>query len=285
MTLKLPSARSVPPGLSWVLEELELQQPQIVTKDLLDNIRSKHGLQASSEAIAYRLQRHGWLLSLKTRGAWEFAPASRAGPINSGDPFVELRATLLRRPKLKVAVAYESAAWLHKLMGRIPQRQVLTIPTGITPPPAFVAFRITRHWGKLAPEDIRKLPVWRLETLLVSIAAFPAAFRAWPTIKEWLPDAAGKIDENLVLEELSGSKAAAWARTGYMFEVAGRRDLAYILHKELSTKLRAHGPFYLGPRRARGRYSKHWDLLDSVLRPQDTSSEPYPLRDQNTVAR
>ncbi len=285
MTANQPALRSLPASLARVVEELELRQPQIVTKGILADIGSKHGLRKSPEAIAYRLQKHGWLLSLKTKGAWEFAPASRAGPISSGDPFLELRATLLLRPKLKVAVAYESAAWLHKLMGRIPEKQVLAIPRGITPPPAFGAFRITRYWGKLGPDAVRDLPVWRLETLLVLIAAFPAAFRAWPTIQEWLPGAASKVDENLVLEELSDLKPAAWARAGYIFEVAGKRDLAYTLHKDLNTRMRPRGPFYLGPRRARGRYSKYWDLLDSALMPQDASSESHLTADQKTITR
>jgi hypothetical protein len=43
-----------------------------------------------------RLREHGWLLDLATRGVWEFAPAARAGAYGSGDPLVELRATLAR---------------------------------------------------------------------------------------------------------------------------------------------------------------------------------------------
>lgn len=106
------TARSVPSSLAPIIEELELRQPKLVTKAYIEALMEERGMNLRPEDVTHRLQMQGWLLSLKTKNAWEFAPASRAGKIGSGDPFIELRATLHHRPDLPVAVAYESAAWI-----------------------------------------------------------------------------------------------------------------------------------------------------------------------------
>jgi hypothetical protein len=66
------------------------------------------------------LVRLGWLLRLRKRGTWEFAPAARAGRYSSGDSWIELRALLEHERCAPVAVAFDSAVWelghsTHKL--------------------------------------------------------------------------------------------------------------------------------------------------------------------------
>jgi len=259
-------SRSIPSRLSPVLKELELRQPRVVTKSMLADILSRRGAPASADQVAYRLQKHGWLLTLRTRGAWEFAPAARAGPFGAGDRFVELRAVLALRPNFEAAVAFESAAWLHNLARRVPEREVMAVPRGtIVPHSLRSGFRITNAVGKLPPVFIDKLPVWRMETLLVLIAAYPDSFRAWPTIQEWLHDAAARVEERLLREELGGRPPAVWAKTGYILELAGRSDLA--TEVVVGSELRDRGPVYLGPRTKRGKHSRRWNVIDSVLLP------------------
>ena len=145
------TARSIPSSLAPVIEELELRQPRLVTKAYLTDVINERSLSLHPDDVAHRLQQQGWLLSLKTKDAWEFAPASRAGRIDSGDPFIELRATIHHKPDLPVAVAYESAAWLHGLTRRPPEKDVIAMPTEVDPPPALTEFRITRVWGQIDP--------------------------------------------------------------------------------------------------------------------------------------
>ncbi len=255
----------MPARLAPVLEDLELRQPKIVTKEMLTDILYRHHIVLSRDDVANRLQKHGWLLSLRTRGAWEFAPASRAGAIGSGDRFIELRATLLRRPDLGVAIAYESATWLHGFAHRVPNKDVLALQRGIAPPPALKNFRITRNVGMLDSLVIDQLPVWRIETLLVLMAAYPPAFRAWPTVREWLRDAVQKIDEGLLYQELAKRPPATWVRTGYLLEIAGRSDIADRLSNDPRSK--GHGPYYFGSRGKSGKHIRRWDVIDSLLLP------------------
>src|SRR5665811_1447108 len=118
------SSRAIPRRLSAVVEQLELLRPRSVTLESLGAYLAEAGVEADPTRIAHDLQQLGWLLPLRTRGHWEFAPAERAGAISSGDPFVELRATLERR-RLPLTLAYDSAAWLQGLSTRQPHPHVI----------------------------------------------------------------------------------------------------------------------------------------------------------------
>lgn len=268
------TARSVPKSLAPVIEELELRQPTLVTKALLAVIISERELSLRPGDVAHRLQQQGWLLSLNTMDAWEFAPASRAGRISSGDPLIELRATLHHRPDLPVAVAYESAGWLHGLARRPLEKEVIAIPSNVDPPPAFKEFRITRMWGQLNPIHIDQLPIWAIETLIVLMGERPMAYRAWPTVMEWLPEATARVDSDLILKELSGRRLPTWARTGYLLEAGGQNDLGERIHREIQPSRK--GPFYLGPRKSTGKFDKRWDVRDSILVYQDAKESYFP---------
>jgi hypothetical protein len=115
----------------------------------------------------------------------------------------------------------------------------------------------------LSPTVIDALPVWRIETLLVFIAAHPAGYRGWPTIGEWLDEAVRKVDKALILEELAGRTSPTWARIGYILEMAGGFEVANRIHEHPRSK--RPGPFYLGSRKAAGTFNKRWNVRDSLL--------------------
>ena len=186
------TARSIPASTAPVLEELELERPKLVTAELLRDLAARRQVGMPVDELVERLRRHGWLLDLRTRGVWEFAPAARAGALGSGDPFIELRATLLRRPELPVCVAGESAAWLHGLSGRPPGRHVIAAPPKLELPPALEKFRAVRHSARLSPDTVDGLPVWRVATLLVQMAARPSSYRDWPNVGDWLTEAVAR---------------------------------------------------------------------------------------------
>lgn len=252
-----------------VLSELELENPQIVTSKSLAELADRAGVTLRVDVVAERLQRHGWLLPLRTRGAWEFAPGSRAGAFSSGDPFIELRATLKRRPDFPARVAYESAAWLHNLSERSPDRQVLSIPRPESVPHALRHFRVTRVQPALEAVDIRDLPVWRVESLIVLVGTRPAGFGDWPNLDAWWPGAVGQADSDAIMAELADRPASGWMRTGYLVERAGNQTLADRIH---DTAPQGSGPFYLGPRDRPGRYNRKWRVKDSLL--EDRERDP-----------
>lgn len=59
---------------------------RVVTGGLLAEVIAVAGSPLTTTAAAERLMREGWLSPLRTRDAWEFVPASRAGryPGNAG---------------------------------------------------------------------------------------------------------------------------------------------------------------------------------------------------------
>jgi hypothetical protein len=91
----------------------------------------------------------------------------------------------------------------------------------------------------------------------------PLSFRAWPTVSEWLSEAVEQIDNDLIMKELAGRRLPTWVRTGYILEVGGRSDLGELIHGKVQPA--RQGPFYLGPRQARGVYNQRWDVRDSIL--------------------
>jgi hypothetical protein len=213
--------------------------------------------------IARDLQRLGWLLPLRTKGRWEFAPGARAGALPSGDPFVELRATLQRRA-LPVALAYDSAAWLQGLSTRQPNKHVLaTYPSQRKLPPALSDFRVTRLWGALEPDRKDSLPVWRVPTLLAMMAVEPHYYRDWPNVMEWLEEAFKRSDAADLERELDDAPNTARVRLAYLADRADFKHLA----DQLMQSARPHGVTYLGRDRTRARFVREYNLVDSLLVP------------------
>ena len=256
--------RPIPPRLAPVVQQLELFQPEILTLVEIGAYLRELDMSDDPARVARDLQRHGWLLPLRTRGCWEFAPGARAGALPSGDPFLELRATLQRRA-LPVALAYDSAAWLQGLSARQPHKHVLaTRPAQRKLPPALSDFRIARIWGALEAEQKDGLPVWRVATLLAKMATVPHHYRDWPNVMEWIEEAFGRADAADLEQELEGAPNPARIRLAYLADRAHVKDLA----KDLMQKAHLDGGLvYLGRDRSRSRFVREYNLVDSLLLP------------------
>ena len=255
------TARPSTPSLSRLLELLELEQPRVVSRQRLEEWAQEAGISWPTNVVLQRLRQRGWLLDLKTRGVWEFAPAARAGAFGADDPLIELRATLERRPSAAFAVAAESAAYLLGYASRRPAREAVSAPAGVTVPPALRAYRIVR-WAPRAPLAEREsLPVWSASTLVAFMAARPSLYRDWPNTGEWLGTAVAALEIDLVRHELEGRSRAAWARAAYLLDRGGQADLAAGL---LEDAPRGSGPYYLGPRGRAGCHSSVFDVIDST---------------------
>jgi hypothetical protein len=183
----------------------------------------------------------------------------RAG--GTGDPFIELRATLARDGGSPFAVAAESAAYLSGLSSRRPDREVIGAPAGVRTPKALRDFRVA-HWTPRTEFVVKDgLPVWSITTLLAFMASKPGGYRDWPNVGEWIVQAARGTTAEAIAEELGGHSRAAWARAAYLLDKGAKSDDAMYL-MELAPS--GTGPFYLGSRAVSGRYDGRFDVVDST---------------------
>jgi hypothetical protein len=199
-------------------------------------------------------------LDLTTKGVWEFAPASRAGALGSGDPLIELRATLARDPSAPFVVAAESAAYLLGLASRRPDPDVIGAPEGVRPPKALGALRIVR-WQPASELALRDgLPSWGPSTLLAFMGTRPGGYRDWSNVGEWLRPATGQMVTSDLARELEHRSRSAWARTAYLLDTGGQAEAARTL---LTLAPVGKGPYYLGDRKG-GRYSSPFEVIDGI---------------------
>lgn len=259
----MTQTRSIPPSLAGVLSELELTRPAVVGIAGLERIAHHLGLRSSGESIATRLRALGWLLPLRVRGMWEFAPADRAGPFPGGDAFIELRAALASHPQLQAGVGFESAAFLRGLATRQPAREVIVVAQGTARLPALSEFRrVELTLPKTAFSDVDGLPVQTITGILAAIAIRPDGFTDWPGLGEWLPAGAQQVDATQLKSFLAGRNAAGWARAIYLLRSGGNT----IAGEELAAVAPARkGPFYLGPRRSGGHHDAATRVIDTVV--------------------
>lgn len=255
------TVRDVTTKLAPLLQRLELEQPRVVTKAELRSSATAAGVTWPVEVVIRRLRERGWLLDLETRGVWEFAPAARAGAFGSGDPLIELRATLERDSSAQFAVAAESAAYLLGLASRRPELEVVGAPEGVRLPKALRALRVVR-WAPLDELLVKDgLPVWSTQTLIAFMAARPSGYRDWSNVGEWIAQAAREVTADTIGKELEGCSRAAWARAAYLVDRGGRSDTGARL---LALAPPGAGPYHLGNRGVSGSYDKRYDVVDST---------------------
>ena len=248
-------------SLGRLLEVLELEQPRVVSRSDLEAWSHEAGVKWPVRVVLQRLRERGWLLNLKTRGVWEFAPAARAGAFGSGDPLIELRATLRRDRSAPFVVAAESAAHLLGYASRRSAREAIAAPAGVTVPPALRAYRVVRWSNRVPALEREQLPVWSPSTLLAFMASRPALFQDWPNVGEWLGVAADAARVDELAAELAGRPHASWARTAYLLDRGGRVGCATDL---MTSAPGGNGPYYLGPRGRPGRHYRAYDVIDST---------------------
>jgi len=253
--------RPVSARLAPIVGELELRQPAVVTRSLLREIIAQASGPLDPEVAAERLVRLGWLLPLRKRDAWEFAPGARAGRYRAGDPWIELRALLTHDPDAPVAVAFESAIWELGHSSHQPTRPVLAHRHGWRPPPALDVRAVSFEW-RLPTKAMRGLPVWTEATTLVAAAERPAAQGNWGNADDWLPDTFRAVTGDDLLREAEDRRISTLSRLGYLAEWAGRDDIADEIEALLPSRLPVT---FLGPRDRRERWSRRWRVYDALL--------------------
>lgn len=250
-------ARSIPKGLSGVLEELELERPQLVTMPQLASLCERSGIRTSAKVVASRLREKGWLLATPQRGVWEFAPAELAGPYSSADPLLPLKAHIAAHPSNKFALASQTAAWALGLADRVPavldaafERMPASVPAGV-------------HASTYAPNiptvTAKGVSTLAPESIVVHMAQRPSAVRSWQGVAEWLPDVAYELNAAKVLDELKDRPRSVAARTGYLLQ-GMRPDVSEAIME--ASPPRSKVRFGTGPAI---RNDERWQVSDALL--------------------
>ncbi len=261
--------RSLPAWLAGIVAELELDRPSVVTREQVEELRTRTGARAPAHRIIAELSARGWLLKTGTHGTWEFIPGERAGAISSGDPFLALRATLKTTPDSRASVALGSALWLLDVSDRAPDRHEVALPKNTLVPVAIKrAYRVVRHDARLDADRIKDLPVHRAATVLVHLACKPTDVRSWGSVLDALPELLARSPEGEIREELAGRSHATRVRFAYL--VSG---LAPDLVEQMGIK--PAGKVWFGPRGQLRRHNARWQVADTVLpmAPPGTESE------------
>lgn len=252
-------ARSIPQWLSSVLEQLELDRPELVTISDMDRIASGAGISVPGRVIASRLKDRGWLLETPQRGVWEFAPAEVAGAYSSADPLLPLKAFRLANPTIDCALSFQSAAWALGLADRVPARievafceqPKVKIPQSIDS---------STYRTNLSSSQAKGVDVLPAEAVVIHMAQRPNAVRSWQSALEWLPDVAFEISAASLLKELEGRPASVYARTGYL--LSGMRPdvsnaIAHVYKPRTKTRF--------GTTDKAQRSDELWQIVDSLL--------------------
>ena len=186
-----------------VLEQLEMERPELVTMGDLATLLDSAGVRTLPRVFAARLRAKGWLLPTEQRGVWEFAPAALAGPYSSFNPALPLRAFLAKRPGTPCGLTFQAAAWAHGCADRVPARPEVAVADALTAhklPPGLRAFSFT---PALSPNRSRGVPVLMPESVLTHMCTKPVAVRSWNSALDWLPELAAEANIANIEAELS----------------------------------------------------------------------------------
>jgi len=251
--------RTIPPTMSGILEELELEQPTLITSEHLSRLVARQGLHTPVKVVAARLRERGWLLPTGRRGVWEFAPAAVAGAYSRNDPLMPLRAFLAARPGARCALTFQAAAWAHGVADRAPTHPEVAAATSelVRQLPSMLAGTVFQP--RLVCQTLRTVPVLAPESVVVHMSARPSAVRSWASALEWLPELSRLLTLDAIHRELDGRPASVRTRTGYLLQSL-RPDLADALRSNATT-----GKTWFGPRGKLRRHDASWQIADTLL--------------------
>lgn len=200
-----------------MLEELELERPEIVSIKEVGKIAERIGIGMPARAIASRLKARGWLLETPQRGVWEFVPAEAAGAFSSMDPLLPIKAFALANPSIDYALTFQTAAWALGLADRVPA--CIEVAFAAQPKVKVPSQILTTTYApKLANCTAKGVSILAPEAIIVNMTLRPGALRSWTSVEEWLPDVAYEIASASMIEELDNRPDSAWARTGYLLQ-------------------------------------------------------------------
>lgn len=249
-------ARSIPPSLAPVVEELELAGADLVTASQLAEIVRSAGIRTSPYVVAARLRDRGWLLPTGQRGVWEFAPGAVAGPYTRGGHTRLLR-SVLARTDIACGLTFQAAAWAHGLADRAPARIEVAAATAREARHLPDGLDVSVFAPRLGYVMVKDVPVLRPDGIVVHMAARPAQVRSWTSALEWLPEVAAEVTYAGIIDEIRDRPTTVGTRVGYLLQ-GMRPDIAG----------RITGPptrTWFGPRTAVIRHDSRRHVADTLL--------------------
>ena len=256
--------RAIPPSLSPILTELELESARVVTTAELTELVRRAGIQTEPRVVADRLRRLGWLLPTATAGVWEFAPGSHAGAVGHGDQYLELRAALAARPSLNAAVCLISALAAQGLSDRAPDRLEVAVPSSRGVPDGLRrGARVVIFVAHLTPVQSQGVPIHQPSTILVHLAARPTDVSGWGAVADALPDLVDTISAADLETELAGRARSVRARLAYLVHGVSPQLADHLLPPDQGG--RSAAKVWFGPRARLKRHSSRFAVADTLL--------------------
>ncbi|MEC4273526.1 type IV toxin-antitoxin system AbiEi family antitoxin [Adlercreutzia sp. R25] len=251
--------RTIPESLSPILEDLELDRPQLVSLADLRAMCERHRIGTDPRVVASRLKQKGWLIATPQRGVWEFAPAELAGSYSSADPLLALKAFNVAHPECRNALRGQSAAWALGLADRAPS--MISVAFEEQPKVKVPSELATATFSAQAPvRSAKGVSALGPASIVAQMAERPSSVRSWQSVVEWLPDVAFEIDGSELLKELEGRPNSVAQRTGYLLQ-GMRPDLAAAVAGAHAAQAVAK----MGTSEAPIRYDQNWMVSDALL--------------------
>ena len=250
-----PGTRRPPEPLVPVVNAIWDSGLRVVTLADLD----AYGSGVPPDRAAKVLRERGWLVPLRTRGAWR----PRTWYAGKTPGFDELLARLRTRPDTPAAIAGHSAMEVRQWLKR-PTEPTIGMPPHQLVPRCLQGYSLLR-WTPRAPLDvIEDLPVWSPATLVGYMSAWPAKF-SFEDVGEWLDLVCGAVDWDGLMAELDGRPRSVWMKAAFIVSRGDQHQMSSELLKLAPAG--AGGPYKLGvpTRRWRGKSYPQFDIVDYVF--------------------
>jgi hypothetical protein len=210
----MAGSRTIPRFLAPITEQLELNQPELVTVKSLHEYAESSGVLLPAPRIAFELKQRGWLLPTSARGVYEFSPGANAGAYSRGGKLLDIKVVSLANPTVRWFYSHQSALYMHGIAKQMPDKPQITIQGNNYHDIPFAFRKITSFTFKSNLEEmvINGNPVAHIETLLVQICAKPNQVSDWGLYYDLLEDIWSSCDSKILKNELVGRKNATQIR-------------------------------------------------------------------------
>ena len=234
------TTRHVPRFVASIVGAFEMLSRDVVsTRDVAEAL----GVSTTSSRVAdavRTLVELGWLRPLPARGTYEFMSA-RGGPYPGGDPLLDIRAVLAKRPDFRVAVIGTGAAFLRGYAERAPHTYAVAVDKEQG---GSVALGRAYELVKTRSSRIARIPV--REGVPVSDAAHLLADAAlWPQVcgdlrerSHWLQSALAATSPEAAAAVAAQVGSAAAARMAYLAARFDAPDIAAAVATTLPHRLK-----------------------------------------------
>ncbi|MDR2373625.1 MAG: hypothetical protein LBD77_05915, partial [Bifidobacteriaceae bacterium] len=135
------------------------------------------------------------------------------------------------------------------LAQRLPEREVLALPVGVTLPKALSDWRsVTISLSAAGVHKSDGLSHWNANGLIAGIAIRPSGYRDLAGLAQWLPQSGGLVEADALAACLAHAPTSAWQRAAYLARWAGAEGVADRLMAERPPKT----PVWFGATRSAG---------------------------------